>query len=74
MVNIKMQIDIIKIFVLIKTGSQRLINVIIVKILKSAVSLIIKYSLLDNIEIIIMVKNIENTTFRSIKIIFIFIL
>lgn len=58
-----MHIDIIKILVLIKTGSHILINVIIDKILKNAVSLIIKYSVLDNIEIIIIVKNIANIIF-----------
>lgn len=68
-----MHIDIIKILVLIKTGSHILINVIIDKILKNAVSLIIKYSVLDNIEIIIIVKNIANIIFMILKIIFIFI-
>ena len=61
-----MQIDIIKILVFIKTGNQRLINVIIDKIINSAVFLIIKYSLLDNIEIIITVKNIANIIFMTL--------
>lgn len=58
-----MQIDIIKILVLIKTGNHKLINVIIDKILKNVVSLIIKDSALDIIEVIIKVKNIENIIF-----------
>ena len=58
-----MQIDIIKILVLIKTGNHKLINVIIGKILKNVVSLIIKDSALDIIEVIIKVKNIENIIF-----------
>lgn len=58
-----MQIDIIKIFVLIKNGSHRLIKVIIDKILKNTVSIILKYSVSDNIEIIITVKNSANIIF-----------
>ncbi len=58
-----MQIDIIKILVLIKTGNHKLINVIIDKVLKNVVSLIIKDSALDIIEVIIKVKNIENIIF-----------
>ena len=58
-----MQIDIIKILVLIKTGNHKLINVIIDKVLKNVVSLIIKDSALDIIEAIIKVKNIENIIF-----------
>lgn len=61
-----MQIDIIKILVLIKTGNHRLINVTIDKILKNAVSLIIKYSVLDNIEIITTVKNSANIIFMAL--------
>lgn len=66
-----MHINIIKILVLIKTGSHILINVVIDKILKNVVSLIIKYSVLDNIEIIIPVKNITNVICIILKIIFI---
>lgn len=58
-----MQIDIIKILVLIKTGNHKLINVIIDKVLKNVVLLIIKDSALDIIEVIIKVKNIENIIF-----------
>ncbi len=58
-----MQIDIIKILVLIKNGNHKLINVIIDKVLKNVVSLIIKDSALDIIEVIIKVKNIENIIF-----------
>lgn len=58
-----MHIDIIKILVLIKIGSQRLINVIIVKILKITVSIIIKFSVLEDNEKMIIVKNIANTIF-----------
>lgn len=58
-----MQINIIKIFVLIKNGSHILIKVIIDKILKNTVSLILKYSVSDNIETIIIVKNIANIMF-----------
>lgn len=61
-----MQIDIIKILVLIKTGNHRLINVTIDKIIKNAVSLIIKYSVLDNIEIITTVKNSANIIFMAL--------
>lgn len=61
--KIKMHINIIKILALIKTGNHILINVIIDNILKFIESLIIKYSVLDNIEIIIPVKNIANITF-----------
>lgn len=61
-----MQIDIIKILVLIKTGNHKLINVTIDKILKNAVSLIIKYSVLDNIEIITTVKNSANIIFMAL--------
>lgn len=63
--------NIIKILVLIKTGNHILINVVIDKILKNVVSLIIKYSVLDNIEIIIPVKNITNVICIILKIIFI---
>lgn len=66
-----MHINIIKILVLIKTGNHILINVVIDKILKNVVSLIIKYSVLDNIEIIIPVKNITNVICIILKIIFI---
>lgn len=55
-----MHIDIIKILNFIKIGNHILINVIIVKILKNAVSLIIKYSALKNIKKIRTVKNIAN--------------
>lgn len=58
-----MQINIIKIFVLIKNGSHILIKVIIDKILKNTVSLILKYSVSDNVETIIIVKNIANIMF-----------
>ena len=58
-----MQIDIIKILVLIKTGNHKLINVIIDKVLKNVVSLIIKDSALDIIEVIIKLKNIKNIIF-----------
>ena len=58
-----MQINIIKIFVLIKNGSHILIKVIIDKILKNTVSLILKYSVSDKIETIIIVKNIANIMF-----------
>ncbi len=58
-----MQIDIIKIFFLIKNGSHRLIKVIIDKNLKNTVPLILKYSVSDNIETIIIVKNIANIMF-----------
>ncbi len=58
-----MQINIIKIFVLIKNCSHILIKVIIDKILKNTVSLILKYSVSDNIETIIIVKNIANIMF-----------
>ena len=58
-----MQIDIIKILVFIRTGNHKLINVIIDKVLKNVVSLIIKDSALDIIEVIIKVKNIENIIF-----------
>ncbi len=61
-----MHIDIIKILVLIKIGSQRLINVIIVKILKIAVSIIIKFSVLEDNEKMIIVKNIANTIFITL--------
>ena len=60
-----------KILVFIKIGNHRLINVMIDKILKSAVSLIIKISVLDNIEIIMIVKNIANIIFMTLKITFI---
>ncbi len=66
-----MHMNIIKILVLIKTGNHILINVVIDKILKNVVSLIIKYSVLDNIEIIIPVKNITNVICIILKIIFI---
>lgn len=66
-----MHINIIKILVLIKTGNHILINAVIDKILKNVVSLIIKYSVLDNIEIIIPVKNITNVICIILKIIFI---
>lgn len=69
-----MHIDIIKILVLIKTGNHRLIKVIIDKILKNAVSLIIKCSASDIIEIIIKVKNIANIIFTTLQIIFMYIL
>lgn len=49
-----------KILNFIKIGNQIHINVIIVKILKNAVSLIIKYSALKNIKKIRTVKNIAN--------------
>lgn len=61
-----MHIDIIKILVLIKIGSQRLINVIIVKILKITVSIIIKFSVLEDNEKMIIVKNIANTIFITL--------
>lgn len=61
-----MQIDIMKILVLLKTGNHRLINVTIDKILKNTVSLIIKKSAFDNIEIIIIVKNVENIIFMTL--------
>ena len=66
-----MHMNIIKILVLIKTGNHILINVVIDKILKNVVSFIIKYSVLDNIEIIIPVKNITNVICIILKIIFI---
>ncbi len=69
-----MHINIIKIFVLTKIGSHRLINVTIDKILKNAVSLTIKWLTSDNIKIMITVKNIANIIFIILKIIFIYIL
>ena len=61
-----MQIDIINIFVLIKTGTHRAVNVIVDKTLKNVVSLIMKYSASDNIAIIIIVKNIANIIFMTL--------
>lgn len=61
-----MQIDIIRRFVLIKTGNHRLINATVDKILKNIVSSIMKYSELDNIEIIMIVKNIANVIFMTL--------
>lgn len=55
-----------KILNLIKIGNHILINVIIVKILKNKSSLIIKYSVLENIELIIRVKNIANTILMTL--------
>lgn len=47
-------------------GNHILINVIIDKILNNALSLIIKHSALDIIEIIITVKNVANIAFITL--------
>lgn len=60
MINTPTNNAFMKILNFIKIGNHILINVIIVKILKNAVSLIIKYSALKNIKKIRTVKNIAN--------------
>lgn len=66
MINTPTNNAFIKILNFIKIVNHIHINVIIVKILKNAVSLIMKYSALENIELIIRVKNIANTILMTL--------
>lgn len=63
MINTPTNSVFIKILNFIKIGNHMHINVIIVKIIKNAVSLIIKNSVFKNIDLIIKVKNIANIIF-----------